>query len=100
MDQVIEKKDVLKVLFDFKERVDYLESRSFFRGMIEAYGELEGIEGLNEWFSLVDEDCTDCEERKKRILEYLIFTFEESKVLSVIEKIADLRDILRGSREE
>lgn len=92
----ISKRDILAALFFFKSRVDLLESRAFFRQLLEIYQAFENIEAFPEWASLfeIGTECSDCDERKKLILEHLMFTFEESKILEIINKISDLKYLL------
>lgn len=92
-----ERESILESLFLFKDRLDYLEARGFFRKLLEYYRELEKVEGFGEWVGLYrsEGECTECEERKRRLLTGLIFTFGESRILEVLERLGDLRDYLR-----
>ena len=99
MNEMIGRRDVLKSLFYLKDRVDYLEARQFFRRLLEVYKELEELEGFGEWCGIYRDlesgNCTSCDERKLGLLGDLIFAFGESKVLNVIERVADLHECLK-----
>lgn len=98
MNEMIERRDVLRTLFYLKDRIDYLESRQFFRKLLEVYRELEETEGFGEWCGIYRDlesgNCTSCDERKLGLLGDLIFTFGESRILEVISKVADLHECL------
>lgn len=96
---MIEREELLKSLFFFKDRVDFLQSRKFFKDLLGIYKDLETVEGFVEWAGifrdLEEGNCTSCDERKMRLLEGLIFTFEESKILELIQRISDLEELFR-----
>lgn len=94
---MIDREDILDRLFIFKDQIDYLNSRSFFRKLLESYKELEKIEGFGEWISLkrTEDDCTECEERRRVLLSGLIYAFGESRIFEIIDDITELGLYLR-----
>lgn len=101
---MIEREEILERLFLFKDRMDYLHSRGFFRELLDLYRELEGVEGFEEWVGLYrlivegGSGCSPCDERKRLLLTGLIFTFGESKIGDVLGRLGDLRDILEADK--
>lgn len=94
------REEILERLFFFKNEVDYLESRKFFREILRLYKELSELEGFDEWISMKrsSDDCTECEERRRKLLTGLVFAFGESKIFEIIDDITELGLYLREER--
>lgn len=93
---MIEREEILEHLFLFKDSVDYLRSREFFRTLLEVYRELSELDGFGEWvdaYRRID-NCTDCDDYRRRLLSGLIFQFGESKIHEILDRIVDLKEML------
>lgn len=91
------KEKILNYFGEYKDSLELLLNKDFFKQLLEIYDEMSKVGGIVEYLEMQGE-CDNCTERKRMLLRNLIFQMHESDILEIIHKIAEVGEIYEQVR--